>query len=303
MTAFYADRIVDRWHRKAVVRSPEFDALGAYQPERDRPDYPPEMVPFWNHPRIERLDSETKQRILTLAWLVYNERTISAEEHIANPAFALVFQSAFAGADSFTIKLAMKQATVDEHFHTLMHVTAIENTRRHRGIAEDFRFPHGLSFRRYQAMAAGLTDAWQRNLLLLTFALVSEVSINAHLDLMARNKQIQTSHAMIAEWHNRDEYSHAALCLDVIKLIAPEFGAQEWAFFKASLGPALDAFVAHDYSAWRYVLDHLGIPDADAILDDCRNQPGDPRLVRDLTGLKRVARELEIIDDLDFTFS
>lgn len=303
MRKWYASGIVESWHRRAVVRSPEFDALCAYQPLEGRPDYPPDMVPFWTHPAIERLDEQTRNRILTLAWLVYNERTISAEEHIANPAFALVFESAFAGAESFTIKLAMKQATVDEHFHTMMHVTAIENSRRQHGIGEQFSFPHSLSYRRFREIEAGLTAQWQRNLLLLTFALVSEVSINAHLDIMAKNREIQPSHAMIAEWHNRDEYSHAALCLDVIKLIAPEFGEREWALFKAFLPQALEAFVAQDYSAWSYILETLGIEGADGILEDCRNQPGNDRLVRDLSGLERVARELDIIDDLAFTFA
>ena len=40
---------------------------------------------------------------------------------------------------------------------------------------------------------------------------VSEISINAYLDILAESDTVQPLHSRVAKYHNRDEYAHAAL--------------------------------------------------------------------------------------------
>jgi hypothetical protein len=68
------------------------------------------------------------------------------------------------------------------------------------------------------------------------------------------------------------------------------------------LPEALTAFAAHDFSAWKMILDLSGIENAQKIVDDTIEDTKGANLVRDYSGLQRLAEQLGIIDDLEFEF-
>jgi P-aminobenzoate N-oxygenase AurF. len=81
-------RLVGNWHRRATVKRDEPDLDDLFEP--DRPDYPERILPFHDHPTYLALAPEKRSELLTWAWIAYNRHTVTAEQEVANPAFALV---------------------------------------------------------------------------------------------------------------------------------------------------------------------------------------------------------------------
>src|SRR3954452_8038715 len=115
-------RVAAAWPKRATVRSDMVTVESASEYDAARPDYPIDLLPFREHPDFLTAAPEQRDAALTWAWVVYNQRVISAEEHVANPAFALVMQGVFPGSDDFAVRRAVQQALVDEHWHTYMHM-------------------------------------------------------------------------------------------------------------------------------------------------------------------------------------
>lgn len=291
------------WARRASVRRHGHDVAAeddGYDPSL--PDYPIEMVPFRDHDAFRQASPDQVQRVLTLAWLVYNQRTITAEERIANPAFALVKDGRLPGLDGLDMHQAVLQSLIDEHFHTLMHLTAMHATCRRRGLAAPPVFPDAITYRSLCHTLAGLDDQADRDLAVFAYAVVAEISVNAYLDLIAKNDRIQPAHTRVAAMHNHDEFMHASLLIDVAAAAHAAMNDRHRRRFVELLPQALTAFAAHDFSAWNTVLTLAGIPDADRIVRETAEARRGAALLRDYSGLRRLAVQLDILNDLDFDF-
>jgi 4-aminobenzoate N-oxygenase len=291
-------RVAAAWPKRATIRSDMVTIESGREYEEGRPDYPMEMVPFHDHPDFLALPAAQRDEVLTWAWIVYNQRVISAEEHIANPAFALVMQGVFPGSDDFAFRRAVQQALVDEHWHTYMHMMAIERAKELRGLVSVPRFPHGVTYQRFLHAAAELPEQWERDLLNLVWATVAEVSINAYLTLLSRNKEIQPMHSLVTALHARDESAHGSLMVEVAKSLYVHMNRRQRRAFVDAMPKALEAFVAQDYSAWRAILGHLGVANGEAIVAECENGGGTSKVVRNFNGIRKLARELDIYDEI-----
>jgi len=291
-------RVAAAWPRRSTIRSDMVTIESAAEYEEGRSDYPLRLLPFHDHPGFADVPPEQRELVLTLAWVVYNQRVISAEEHVANPAFALVMRGVFPGTDDFMFRRAIQQALVDEHWHTYMHMMAIERTRELRGLAEIPQFPHSVTYRRLYEERAKLPEAWERDLLSLVWATVAEVSINAYLTLLSGDQEIQPMHSLVTTLHARDEAAHGSLMVEVVKSLYIHMTRRQRRAFVQSLPKALHAFVAQDFSAWRAVLGHAGVPNVDAIVSDCELDRSNGPLVRNFKGIERLVRELDIYDQV-----
>ncbi|MDQ3287860.1 MAG: diiron oxygenase [Pseudomonadota bacterium] len=293
------ERLAGTWQRRASVKGP--DVFDEALLDDALPDYPSLLVPFWDHPDFQSSDEPLKQRLLSQAWINYNTGTITAEERIANPAFQLMLSDRFPGTDHESMKKNMIQSLVDEHYHTYMHLSANHATVRRRGLAR-LDLPHSISYRHYLAASERMTEQWQRDLLTVVWAIVSEISINAYLTLLEEADDIQPLHNLIAKAHNRDEYAHAKVCVEAAKSIYVHMNAHQRQLFCSYLPIALEAFVANDYSVWRGTLEQLGFAKVDAIIGDCESTTSKKNLVRDYSGLKKIVTELGLERDVDFDF-
>lgn len=204
-------RLAGNWHRRATVKQEEPNLDDVF--ELDRPDFPEALLPFREHPTYLALDDGMRDRILAWGWISFNKNIMDIEQHVVNPGFALVTRDVFdTGIDSESMTLAVTQAMVDEQYHTLMHLNASAVTRRKRG----WRMPETALPLAYKArrqahrIATAGTDE-ERALVSLAFTTVAEISVNAHLDLVAENHEIQPVNRMTAVLHNRDEYCHASI--------------------------------------------------------------------------------------------
>ncbi|MEU0332778.1 diiron oxygenase [Streptomyces sp. NPDC006193] len=295
-------RVADAWPRRATIRT-DLDRIaepGEY--DEALPDYPVRLLPFAEHPLFLAAAPEQRQKVLTLAWLVYNERVIAAEEHVANPTFAMIMHGVFPGADGVHLKRAVQQTHVDEVWHTYMHMVAMQRTREVRAVTGEPRYPHTVTYRRLLEADAQASEQWERDLLKLVWTTVSEISVNAYLELLSRDDTVQPLHSLVPRLHARDESAHSSVMVEVAKALYVHLNEEQRRAFTAYLPKALHAFVAQDFEVWPAVLAHAGIARADEIVADCRARSGNGLLVRDFSGIRRIVREMELEDRVDFDF-
>ena len=293
-------RLNQAWTKRATVCAPDkTGASEAFDPTR--PDYPESMVPFFHHPKFPALSDELKSTAVTWGWSRYNLRTVTAEEHVVNPALSVIANQ-YLGKNDWHFREAMQQTLIDEHYHTLMHLRAIERTREERALDQDLDLPPSVTYLRLLALREELPEQWQRDLAAITFAVVAEISVNAYLDLLADDQSIQPQNRRVAELHNRDEYAHSKILAEVAKVMYANMQPVQRTFFAQTLSVALSAFVAQDYSMWEAILTQLGVEDAALIMADTRESNKNATIMRDYSGLHRLAQDLGIGDEIDFDF-
>jgi hypothetical protein len=290
------------WPKRATVCLMErFQVDEMFDPAR--PDYPVHMAPFFDHPKFQRIDEATKSEVLTWGWIGYNQRTITAEDYVVNPALGVVANQLLDGDDSVHFREATQQILVDEHYHTLMHMKAIERTRMQRGIQRRLALPRSVTYRRFEALCAELPETWQKDLTAIAFAVVAEISVNAYLDMLADDTDIQEQNRRVAQLHNRDEHAHSRVLGEIGKVMYSNMSEAQRSFFVRVLPEALRAFVAQDFSMWEAILTQLEIPDAAAIIADTRDGSRGNVIMRDYSGLHRFATEIDILNEIEFDFA
>jgi alpha-N-dichloroacetyl-p-aminophenylserinol N-oxygenase len=292
-------RLAGNWHRRATVKrsEPDIDALF----DADRPDYPERIIPFRNHPTWQGMPDDLRSRLLSWAWIAYNRHTVLAEQRVANPAFALVMEGEFPGLGGQDMEIALAQAMVDEQYHSLMHISASALTRRKRGCDfADNLLPESHTARTHQQLRAQCAERWQRSLTTLAFATVSEISINAYLDLLADDPDIQVVNSTTARLHNRDEYCHASISDEMAKLVYDVLDTEKRRFFLDMLVAGLDAFVATDYATWMAILQIENVPGWGRMVADVQDDKSSSRLVRDYSGLHSLMSDMNVLNEIDF---
>lgn len=294
-------RLNQAWHKRATVCSPEKDlVLDPF--DASKPDYPTAMVPFFNHPLFQSNSEATKSAVLTWGWIGYNLRTVTAEECVVNPALSVIANH-YLGEKDWHFREAMQQTLIDEHYHTLMHLRAIERTKKDRQIKVQLTLPPSVTFRRLEALKEQLSEQWQRDLAAIAFSVVAEISVNAFLDTLAGDQTIQPQNRRVAELHNRDEYAHSKVLAEIAKVMYHNFDEERRQFFVLMLPQALNAFVAQDYSMWEAILVQLDVEHAQAIMEQTREGNRNAAIMRDYSGLQKLAAELGISDQVGFDFA
>jgi hypothetical protein len=290
------------WPRRASVRRDRYswEHAAAYDPAR--PDYPVRLLPFGAHPAFAAATPEQQAEVLALAWRVYNERVVTAEERVATPAMSMLMTGTFPGCEATPMRLAVQQSIIDEHFHTYFHMLAIDAAAQ-RATKPRPELPSSVTYRRYLATVDGMAEQWERDLVTLVWTIVSEVSINAYLELLSKDETIQPEHREIVALHAHDEYCHGSLMVEVAQSVYHAMGDRQRALFCRLLPVALNAFLAHDDAAWRVILAAAGIADGDRVLRESADAGADGLLTRDFSGLRDIVDALDIRDRVDFEFA
>lgn len=295
----FIKRMTENWPKRAGVRNfKNTQHDNSY--DENTPDYPINMLPFYKHPLFVKIPDKEKQKILTWAWIFYNERVIIAEERIANPAFLMILTDKFPGINKFHMKQALQQCLIDEHFHILMHMTAINETKKLRSISMPLNSPYSIIYRRLIEEQKKVTDRWKKDLLLLVWTIVSEISINAYLNLLSTNKDIQPMHKYITWIHNRDEFSHSKIMIEIGKWIFNSLNIKQKNFFILALDKSLSAFTEYDFSLWTFILKQTKIHNYFEIIKDCEKNLNYTQLARDFSLLKKFTQDLNIVNKLEF---
>ncbi|SCF47662.1 P-aminobenzoate N-oxygenase AurF [Micromonospora matsumotoense] len=292
-------RLVGNWHRRAAVKRDEPDVYALF--DHARPDFRDDMVPFRAHPIWEQLSDEARSRLLSWGWVAYNRNTVLIEQRIANPAFELVIGGAYPGLGGQDLELAVAQAMVDEQYHTLMHINGSAVTRRmRRGDFADRVLPDSHITQIHQAHLDRCTEPWQRSLTTLGFATVAEISINAYLDLLADDQQIQVVNSTTVRLHNRDEYCHASISGEMMKQVYEALPADRRRFLLGTVVAGLEAFVAPDFTTWETIAAFERVPGWESAAAEVREEQGGTHLVQDHSGIHTLLSEMDVLDQVEF---
>ncbi|WP_405492798.1 diiron oxygenase [Nocardia sp. NBC_00511] len=295
-------RLAEVWPRRATLRTnmdyAEDKGCEIYDPEL--PDYPLRFLPFGDHPDFLAGSEEQQHLVLTMGWLIYNERVIQVEEFVTNPTLTKLAHGVFPGTDSFAVKNSIQQTHIDETWHTYMHMLAMQRTRESRGITNEPLYPPTVTYRELISAQAGVDQQWQKDILGLVWTVLTEVNVNAYLDLLSRDETIQPMHSLVARLHSRDESAHRSVLIEVAKIIYAKLNRAEREFFNSSIPQALDAFTAQDFRVWPLVLKRAGYRSAEEIVEESRSGADRRRLVRDAGATERMLREMGIELDLKF---
>lgn len=295
-------KVTGAWKKKAAVTNTlsQDEIEATFDFEKD--DYPREIVPFIDHPDFISAPEELKQQVLSWGAIAYNNTAVSAEEQVSNPAFLMILRDIFPGTRHESIKLAAAQAITDESYHILLHTYGTNIIYRKRNL-KPLTIPEYLPYRVLNKLKANASTTWEKDLLVLVFAIAFEASINAYLNLIANNLDIQPLSKKIAKLHSDDEYRHAKVCSEIIKSIYTHFNQDQKNLFVKTYKIGLENILAHDYHRWESILFQLGFKKAKEIINDCKSIPERSHLIRDCTYHKKFAEEMNILDLLDFDFS
>jgi alpha-N-dichloroacetyl-p-aminophenylserinol N-oxygenase len=278
------------WNARAQVRKASATEELAF--DLDRPDFAVELLPFRDHPRFLALDAPVRARVLSAAWLAYNSKTLDIESWIVSPFCHDVLGGSVRGLDDEISHQIVSETLVDESFHVLLTVNATNLTRRMRDLP--LRLPPSELLRRARQEQAAHVAPWQRALLGLAVAVVSEVFISDYLLLLSGSETLQPLHRLAVDSHRRDEASHGVVFRHLAKIAYRAMSPREQEFFAAALPRPVRWFAAPDAATWSALLNQLGVAGADELVGDCLRHGADELSTIDYTGVVELAHELGI---------
>jgi alpha-N-dichloroacetyl-p-aminophenylserinol N-oxygenase len=300
MGAQVSEILAGSWANRVAARTSNLDLRSYY--DETIPDFPLEQVPFRDDPRFLALGPESRRRLLAAAWISYNEKTIAVEKAVVAPACELLLTGAFPGMDTPAFKRTVCQTIVDEQFHVLMCVDACLVARELHDIPT-LRIPKPLVTVYLEEFLASCACARDAELAQFAFATVAEVTINAYLNLLANDQSIQPLNRVTTALHRKDESSHSKLFKEFTKTIFARLDEEARAAYQRGLTSGLEAFAKLDVAAWREILDHLGVPEAADIIQQCLISGRSKRVVRDFSGFRSLLREIGLREsDVAFKF-
>lgn len=291
-------RLRDNWLSRAAVRNADYKDYPADLFDPKKYDYPPQTIPFRNHPGYLALHESQKQYIQSLAWIAWNKRVVDTEELLVAPALNAMMNGDTDISIKGTERIAIRHIMIDELFHSHMHEVAIDFTIRYREIPshviDKFQRP-ACSFRSYSETAASLKENWQKDTARLAWVVVGELSIYEFLTLVSKDPQMQPVSRNLIQLHERDEAAHASVIAQVMKNHFQELTEQQQACFIDCLPLAVTGFSQEDWVVWQDILELIEVEDAQQIIEDTINDINVPNrlpLLRSFEKIENFCRSL-----------
>lgn len=282
-------RLTETWPLRAGVKRDAPDPAKLYVP--DAPDFLEALLPFREHPRYRAASTDWRQRILTCGWIAYNEKTVAIESHVIVPACRHVIDGDVAGFDDESCRQALAQIFVDEAFHVLLTLDAARVARTRRGL-RDVRVPPPRVVTRMLTAEREAAHAWQRPLIRVLCAIVSEVSISDYLALLATAPDIQPFNRIATDVHRKDEAAHAVLFKALARAMYRGLPPVQQTFVREFLPAPVAWFADFELEVWRAMLRQVGFPGADLMIDECQAAADLDLTRRDYSALTDLAAEL-----------
>jgi hypothetical protein len=284
-------RLARSWEHRAQVKKPELDADTLY--DLSTPDFPVALLPFADHPDFAAASPAMRQAVLSCGWLAYNEKTVQIESKIVNPACMHIIDGDISGVRSERYRLTASQALVDESYHILLIVNACRVTRQRR-LLGDLHIPQFELVKQMWRCQAQHSERWQKILMQLAWAIVSEVLVSDYLNVLSGATSIQPLHVLTTEIHRRDEAAHNALFKTIGEGIYRSLSKTKQEFFLRMLSEPAAWFANAELQAWRAMLSQIGFPGSDRMIDDCLDAASSKTVKLDLTVLQELYESLGV---------
>lgn len=284
-------RLAASWSRRAQVRKPELDASLL---DTDKDDFIPDLLPFRDHPLFESASPELRKAVLSCGWLAYNEKTVDIEAKIINVACQHIIEHDVPGLEDGASRELASETLIDEAYHILLVCRANEITRQQRGLAH-VTIPECTLVHKMRACQDIHRERWQRILIQLATAIVSEVFISNYLKQLSDEMSIQPFNRLTVATHRRDELAHSHIFGNLAKCLYAALGAKERAFFSQVLPLPVRWFANLELDVWHTMLEHIRFPGTAQLIRECREVSEDNLATLDYSDLVSLADELGML--------
>ncbi|MDQ2994605.1 MAG: diiron oxygenase [Pseudomonadota bacterium] len=256
------------WHERSRIKASQTD-LSGIEFDLSREDYIEELLPFHNHPLYQCATQEMKSKILTCAWLIYNEKTVAIETQLITPCCVDIINGIVPGLAHSVFREAAAEAMVDESFHTLLVLKANEITSLHRKINLDF--PQFELISKVSEYKESCKFEWQKSLITMIASGVSELFVSDYLKLLSHNNEIQKLNKLTVEAHYKDEIRHSKIFGVFLKCMYASLPQDQKVFFAETLAKPVYWFADKELNVWESVLTQIGFPHVDQVIKDAQS--------------------------------
>lgn len=280
------------WTKRAGVM--KYDSTEKELPDFDLTcdDFLEELLPFHHHPIYQHASNELKQRVLTYAWILYNQKTIAIETDVVSPACTSIINDEVPGLKDRHSKLLAAESMTDEAFHTLLVTQAIEITKENRDI--HVTTPSFSLIRNLKKAQDNYEEPWKKMLILVATAIVSEIFISDYLKLLSESEHVQPINRITVTAHRLDELNHSKIFKLFAKQLYLALTHEQKIFFAEILPKPIYWFADKELDTWDRILQEISFPGAEEMISDCREEQNYHLEYIDYTGLEALAEELGI---------
>jgi hypothetical protein len=285
-------RLAANWPRRAQVKKDELDASLV---DEAKDDFIPELLPFRDHPLFVEAPAALRRKVLSCGWLAYNEKTVDIEAKIINPACLHIVHRDVPGLRDGASREIASQTLVDEAYHIFLVNRANEITRQRRDLVS-LPIPECTLVKQMRACQETYTESWQRMLIQLATAIVSEVFISDYLRLLSHETSIPSFNRLTVAAHRRDELAHEPIFRVLAKFMYADLSKNERAFFMSILPRPVRWFANLELDVWQAMLEHIGFPGAATLIRDCRDISEENLSAVDYSGVVSLAQDLGMLE-------
>ncbi|NEO51788.1 MAG: diiron oxygenase [Okeania sp. SIO3B5] len=293
------NKMVHNWSRRAQVVQAKSHNLDLNNPElafdTTRDDFRSDLLPFKDHPAFLGAPFNIQQKILSCGWIAYNEKTVDIESKVVSPACNHIIYQEVPGVDNGVGRQIASDTLVDEAYHILLVMQACRITREQRGL-QSLKLPSFNLVKQMILEQGKYSEPWQKILVQIATATVSEVFISDYLNLLAKDTDIQPMNRLVVDTHRKDEMAHHSIFTNLAQCIYTELSPQQQEFFADVFPLPVRWFANSELEVWQTMLEYIGFPKTREVIADCA-VTDEVNLSRiDYSGVISLAEELGVLN-------
>jgi len=282
-------RLAASWGHRAQVKKEEFDVHASV--DDGRPDFRIDLLPFKEHPRFVSASDNVKRQILSCGWIAYNQKTIDVETKIVGPASESILYRELPGLQDSVSRQIASETLVDEAYHVLLVNTAIQVTRDENGF-HALTLPVSNLVKKMWKTQEQYAESWQKTLVQLATAIVSEVFISDYLRVLSRDESIKPLNRATVEAHWRDELVHGSIFRALAKSMYAALDEKEREFFLSVLPKPVHWFANLELDAWKTMLEFIDFSHTEEVINDCKSVHEENLSRLDYSGVVTLVQDL-----------
>ncbi len=257
----------------------------------NKPDFLPSLLTFNSHPFYQEKSIEIQLLVLALGWIIYNWKTVAIEGALIGPACMDIIHHKIPGSKNHIIQNVASETLVDEAYHIYLVNTAICITKNQIGL-HDLTLPQFNLVTFMKQEQNNCDEDWQKILIRLVTAIVSEIFISDYLNLLADNNTINPFNRKVVDIHRKDELAHGCIFKNLTKLIYAELNSEQKEFFLAKLPLPVKWFANSELNVWEAALKQINFSKASEMIQDCATTETALNRI-DYSGVTTLVEELE----------
>ena len=234
-----------------------------------------------------------KSKILSYGWLAYNAKTIAIESKIISPVCYDIIDGHVPGADDNESRMLISETLTDESYHVLLCHHAMAMTEKYRNINRNI-FPDFDLVNKIFELENQYATSWQKILVRLSVAIVSEIFISDYLKSISTCSDIVTLNRETVRSHRMDEMVHSRIFTELAKKIYSALTPTQKDFFASIFHYPILYFASKELKVWRAILKEVCPSSEKTIMDELADAQWFDLSPIDFKDLLLLAEEMDI---------